>query len=115
MIIFVYTIVVLTAVLPFVFRRAYWLRALCVLLLGFQAILHLVFLDSEAHSVKDRALELYGSHLPTDFQSALQIIRELNHQEEILTALIFMALVAVALCPSPRIKDKQQNHDMRIG
>jgi hypothetical protein len=111
MIIFVYIIVVLTAVLPFVFRRTYWLRVLCVLLLGFQAFLHLIFLDSEAHSVKDRALEQNGGHLPTDFQSALQIVRGLNQQEEILTALIFMALVALALVPSQRIKDKKQHHD----
>jgi uncharacterized membrane protein YhaH (DUF805 family) len=98
------------AVLPLVFRRAYWLRVLCVLLLGFQAFLHLIFLDSETHSVKDRALEQNGGHLPTDFQSALQIVRGLNQQEEILTALIFMALVALALFPSQHIKDKKQNH-----
>jgi D-alanyl-lipoteichoic acid acyltransferase DltB (MBOAT superfamily) len=112
MIICVYTFVVLTAALPLIFRRIYWLRVLCVLFLGFQAFLHLIFLDSEAHSIKDRALDQNGGHLPTDFQSALLIVRGLNQQEEILTALIFMAFVVLALFPCLRSKHKNDDrHD----
>ena len=111
MTIFVYAVVVLTAVLPFIFCRTYWVRVLCVLLLGFQSFLHFIFLDSEAHLVKDLATEKNGGQLPTDFQTALQVIRELNQKEEILTGLIFVAFIVLALFPCPRMKNKQQDHN----
>jgi hypothetical protein len=99
----IYMIVILAALLPIVFRRVYWLRLVCVLLLGFLASLHYTFLLTEHRLVMERGIQNFGASsakpLPDDFMVAVGMIQELSQGEMTFVFLLVVAFMALALLP----------------
>jgi hypothetical protein len=100
--IILYAVVIIAGALPLVFRGRYWLRVICILLLGLVALLHLVFLDAEFRLVGDRAAAMNGGLWPTDYKIIRSAVRDVSQSEVPLTALLFVSFVALALLPYRR-------------
>jgi hypothetical protein len=108
------SLVVLAGILPFLFHRVYWLRILCVLMLGFGALWQCIFLGVfEAHLIKDIAAQQNGGQTPQDFKTALLIIGQLSRKEMTLFALLFAALMGLALFPFRQSDSKQSAQDVK--
>jgi hypothetical protein len=110
----IYLIVVLAALLPIVFRRVYWLRLVCVLLLGFLASLHYTFLLTEHRLVLEHGYQHFGTSaskpLPDDFKVAVGMIQELSQGEMLFVFLLIVAFIALALLPFGRSARKEDSH-----
>src|ERR1017187_9498969 len=99
----IYLIVVLAALLPIVFRRVYWLRLVCVLLLGLMAMLHYTFLMAEHRLVLERGYQHFsvppGGKLPDDFIAAVGMVQDLSQGEMPLVLLLVVEFATLALLP----------------
>jgi hypothetical protein len=99
----IYLIIVFAALLPIIFRRVYWLRLVCALLLGVLASLHLTFLLTEHRLVLERGIQHFEASstkpLPGDFQTAVGMIQDLNQGETIFVFLLIIAFATLALLP----------------
>lgn len=111
----IYIAVVVATLLPIVLRRAYWLRLLCVLFIGFVAASHYTFLLGEHRLIAERGLQQYGrssySQLPADFIAATEIARQLSQGEMAPVAVLFTAFGILALFPFQHSENrKKQSH-----
>jgi hypothetical protein len=113
--ILLYILVLLAVTLPIVFRRIFWVRVASVFLLGFLAVIHLVFLLTEHRLVLERGVQHYGASptkpLPDDFRAAVGMIQDLSQPELLFAAALFVALVILALLPFCRSDKSEVSHD----
>ena len=111
----IYLIVVMAALLPIVFRRVYWLRLVCVLLLGLLALLHYTFLMAEHRLVLERGYQHFsvspGGKLPDDFRAAVSMVQDLSQGEMPLVFLLVVAFATLALLPFGQRKKIEDSHD----
>jgi hypothetical protein len=102
----IYVIVVLAALLPIIFRRVYWLRLVCVVLLALLALVHYTFLLTEQRLVMERGIEQFGASpakpLPDDFMVAVRIVHDLSQGERPFLLLLIVAFTVLAVLPFGR-------------
>ncbi len=100
-----YVIIIISALLPIVFRRSLLLRILSVVALWIVGV-SVVWSNSVAlhRLVTLRGLELLhlqiGAPLPADFQTATGIVQDLCQSQIPFTMFVFVAFTILALVPS---------------
>lgn len=109
-------VVILAALLPILVRRVYWLRLVCVLLLGFEAGLHYTFLLTEHRLLMERGIQHFGASaakpLPDDFKVAVGMVQEMSQGEMTFVFLLVIAFMALALLPFDRSTQREDSkHD----
>jgi len=109
-----YVIIILTALLPILFRRHFWLRIASVVALWFFGVGVVWTRDITLHRlVTLRGIEQLhpqlGEQLPADFQTATRIVQELSQSQLPFTILVFAAFTILALVPSSPATKRNSN------
>lgn len=107
---FIYILIPVTVVLPFIFRRAYGVRVLSVMILGAIALLHLTFLMTMRRTVVDDGVAQFGvtdaGKLPPGFQAAADSVGQLGASQMWLFAALTAAFLFLALLPFGILKSQ---------
>lgn len=103
----IYLLAALAVILPLVFRRHTWVRAVGIFVLLLLSTLHLTHLLTVHRLVTIRGVEQFhppaGEMLPQAFRDATMIVQNLSQAEIPFAAAIFVGLALLAASPwTPR-------------
>jgi len=103
-------LILATAILPFVFRRAYGVRVLSVMVLGAIALLHFTFLMTMKRLVIQDGVRHFGvtdsGQLPPDFKTAADSVARFSEPQMWMFAALGAALLFLALFPFGILKSQ---------